>query len=403
MPAFLPGLIVARALPVETMLGLLSGQYTLQGGVIRWAAGTAQAGQIVRHLIPVAQPAFSLLPFGGLAALSGLTSTYQIGQMHALTHITQQVFQVANATMVLSGLHLAISGMGFTMLHQRLSALDARLAAIQADVHAIRALLERNERAALCAALADLNAITQMDNPTTRQRVLVTTRQALGPLMHASAEVLTHTTDRMEALAYEAYFCLAAPARARCTAELGELRLAADELATILAIWTPQARRIATDLLIGDAPQRFLYRDSAEAMPVADLVACLDFAYGETQGYGWIDTLRKGGDPWYYLERTDLTTKYRKGTGDPLGKPIKNRRCASDSNREALLRRDRELIIPYLCKLVARRQVLEGYQAQCELLETYQLTPAAFEQKLRDLDIQGDEFVILLAEEYSSV
>jgi hypothetical protein len=47
--------------------------------------------------------------------------------------------------------------------------------------------------------------------------------------------------------------------------------------------------------------------------------------------------------------------------------------------------------------------VLEGYQAQCELLETYQLTPAAFEQKLLNLDIQKDEFVILLSEEYSSV
>ncbi len=46
--------------------------------------------------------------------------------------------------------------------------------------------------------------------------------------------------------------------------------------------------------------------------------------------------------------------------------------------------------------------MLEGYQAQCELLETYQLTPA-FEQKLLNLDIQKDEFVILLSEEYSSV
>jgi hypothetical protein len=99
-------------------------------------------------------------------------------------------------------------------------------------VHAIRALLERNERAALCAALADPDAISQMDNPTTRQRVLVTPRQALGLLMHAYAEVFTHTTDRMEALAYEEYFCLAALARARCTAELGELRLVADELVT---------------------------------------------------------------------------------------------------------------------------------------------------------------------------
>lgn len=366
MPAFLPGLTVARALPVETMLGLLSGQYALHGGVIRWAAGTAQAGQIVRHLIPVAQPAFSLLPFGGLAALSGLTSTYQIGQMHALTHITQQVFQVANATMVLSGLHLAISGMGFTMLHQRLSALDARLAAIQADVHAIRALLERNERAALCAALADLDAISQMDNPTTRQRVLVTTRQALGPLMHAYAEVFTQTTDRMEALAYEEYFCLAALARARCTAELGELCLAADELATILAIWTPQARRIATELLIGDTPQRFLYRDNADAMPVADLVACLDFAYGETQGYGWIDTLRRQMHDWHQDKKPKIGAHWSK---------------SQKSKRQ----RERDSIIPALRKLTARQSVLNGHVAQAELLAAGNIPLTVFAARVADL------------------
>lgn len=63
--------------------------------------------------------------------------------------------------------------------------------------------------------------------------------------------------------------------------------------------------------------------------------------------------------------------------------------------------RDGELIIPYLCKLVTRHNVLEGYLSQCELLETYQLTPAAFEQKLLDLHLDVEEFVILLPEEYA--
>lgn len=54
MRELLPGLIVARAIPDTTLAGLASGTYTLQGGVIRWAAGTPCAGQIVAHLLPAA-------------------------------------------------------------------------------------------------------------------------------------------------------------------------------------------------------------------------------------------------------------------------------------------------------------------------------------------------------------
>ena len=43
----LPGWEVTRLIPVETLVGLISGQYKLYGGVIRHAAGTPQAGQIV--------------------------------------------------------------------------------------------------------------------------------------------------------------------------------------------------------------------------------------------------------------------------------------------------------------------------------------------------------------------
>lgn len=44
MTSSLFGLPVARAIPDHALLGLATGQYTLHGGVIRWAAGTPQAG-----------------------------------------------------------------------------------------------------------------------------------------------------------------------------------------------------------------------------------------------------------------------------------------------------------------------------------------------------------------------
>ncbi|OTE96655.1 hypothetical protein BCS42_12340 [Crenothrix sp. D3] len=39
-------------IPQEVLTGLITRQYSLHGGVIRWAAGTEQAGQIIRHLVP---------------------------------------------------------------------------------------------------------------------------------------------------------------------------------------------------------------------------------------------------------------------------------------------------------------------------------------------------------------
>lgn len=63
MSTLLPGLTLSRTIPADVALGLLTGSYSLHGGVIRWAAGTEHAGQIVRHLIPASQPALGMLPF----------------------------------------------------------------------------------------------------------------------------------------------------------------------------------------------------------------------------------------------------------------------------------------------------------------------------------------------------
>ncbi|NEP84075.1 MAG: hypothetical protein F6K17_22355 [Okeania sp. SIO3C4] len=45
----IPGWTVVREIPPEVQTGLISGKYQLYGGVIRWASGTKNAGQIVRH------------------------------------------------------------------------------------------------------------------------------------------------------------------------------------------------------------------------------------------------------------------------------------------------------------------------------------------------------------------
>ena len=60
----IPGWTVIREIPSEVQTGLISGKYQLYGGVIRWAPGTENAGQIVRHLVPSPRliPGHELMP-----------------------------------------------------------------------------------------------------------------------------------------------------------------------------------------------------------------------------------------------------------------------------------------------------------------------------------------------------
>lgn len=154
------GLIVTRSIPIEIISGLMTGQYSLHGGVIRWAANTEKAGQIIRHLLPVAQQTIGGSLFAPVSALLGTVNTFQLhklsGQINTLATTTQQVLQIANTNMMLSGLNLAVTAVGFVMLNEKLKNLEGKLNEIQKDVKSIRSLLELEERARLAGALRDL-------------------------------------------------------------------------------------------------------------------------------------------------------------------------------------------------------------------------------------------------------
>ncbi|MGL4882537.1 MAG: hypothetical protein ACRC8K_15970, partial [Waterburya sp.] len=79
----LPGWAVARTIPFETLAGLITGQYKLYGGVIRWAAGTPNAGEIVKHLIPTAFSPFGTIP--GLDFIPGIIANLQLNQIKNMT------------------------------------------------------------------------------------------------------------------------------------------------------------------------------------------------------------------------------------------------------------------------------------------------------------------------------
>jgi hypothetical protein len=104
MIELLKGFNVARGIPTEVITGLMTGQYKLHGGVIRWAANTDHAGQVVRHLIPVASqlipaPARALFELGKVG-LEGV-NTYQLhklsGNVNELAESNKRMLQLESA------------------------------------------------------------------------------------------------------------------------------------------------------------------------------------------------------------------------------------------------------------------------------------------------------------------
>ena len=391
-----PGWTIARAIPYKYLAGLVTGQYSLTGSVIRVAAGTARGGQIIAHLLPATSnfiPGLNWIP--GLVAnfqlqnLSGKVSvlgtkidslatitrlnSYRLaqlsGQVTSLSEVTHNVLQLAAGTALLSGLSLAVSSVGFLVVNKKLNAIDGRLKEIQKDVKAIKDFLELRERAELRAALSDLLKVGDMKDASIRNNILIDRRKTLMDLNEKYKELFEHSQTLGTIAANEEYFALTALAYTRCTAELGMYDTAQKEMQALSTFWDTHARRIVDEHLLGQYPERFLASDFAEDVPVSALVSWLDFAKGEKKGYEWIDELRQNmNEPWY----TKSWQKLTKGGG-------LNRSIGIGIEKE------KDVIIPTLQKVVSRHNIFEGYVAQYEMLANYEMTPSALEQHIAEL------------------
>lgn len=386
MSESLLGLTVTRAIPPEVITGLLTGQYKQYGGVIRWASGTENAGQIVRHLLPVASQSLTSPLFAPMSSALGAVNTYQLhrlsGQVSNLTASVNQLFQIAHGTMLLSGLNLAVCAVGFTVLNAKLKKLEGKLNEIQQEVKAIRALLALEERAKLGAALRDLLSITDVKNLNHRHTILFNAKNVFAPISIKYKELLQNADTIETAMAYEEYFCLTSLAHARCLAELEMLDMASRDILETHIFWKEQSRRIANDLLLSNNPERFLFSDFAQDLPVSTLAEWLDFAYGEEKGYGWIDELRAKTRPWY---SEDGYVEVGKGAEKITSSLFNLASRYAGQVVEEEIDRQQTKVLPSLQKLVARHNVLEGYVEQYRLLETSGTTPTDFETQIASI------------------
>ncbi len=381
------GLLVTRAIPQEVLVGLLAGQYKMFGGVIRWAPGTEKAGQIVRHLIPVAPQTITDPLFSPLNGMLNIANTHQLT---SISTTTQGVLQMATETMALSGLNLAVSVIGFAVINQKLKRLENQLNRIEKEVKAIHELLEIEERARLGAALEDLVNAMRSQKLDDRRELLFHAKCNLAPIRLKYQELLSKADNLEVSLGYEEYFVLTSLAHSRCLAELGMSDTARHSLESDVSFWREQSRRIAHDLLLGDNPERFLFSDFAKDVPVSNLIEWLDFAHGEEKGYEQLDELRALTTGWY-------TGIDRKEIGRKTGRALSNIGQKISRKADAELEWQLKKVIPSFQKLIARNSVLDGYVGQYQYLEEHNILPSTFENEIANIspEFHVDGYILL--------
>lgn len=396
----LSGWAVSRNIPYETFAGLITGQYKLYGGVIRWAAGTTHAGQIVKHIIPTAFSPLGTIP--GLNIILGITNSFQLteikkltkfntnqliqisGQISSLSQTTEQVLSVVRGTALLSGLGLTVSCIGFAAINKKLNMIDEKLKTIEKDVKAIKYFLESQERARLRAAL---NALLKIDHKTAiehRHTILHNSRNTLAEINMRYRELLSEADSLETAMSYEEYFSLTALAQVRCTAELEMFDIAYKEMEETNLFWQYQARRIIKEILVGQYPERFLATDFADDVSITELVEWLDFVYQENKGLLWIDDLRLTINESWYSEK--WLNKTASGIfAKDKSQIFTDEKSGLNKNVGSGLKKEKQMLIPALRKIIARGSIFESYLLQYELLEAQQIKPFDFEQKLASL------------------
>ncbi|GEM_PF-586282 len=357
----LKNLKVVKHISDKTVLGLLKGDCKLQGAVIRATSKIIPRGPILYYLLPTTQP--PILPlFQPIPIVSQGINIYQLHQLLSKTNkligITEQVLQVSTRTMAIAGLHLAVTAVGFASLHQRLDALEKRLTELQAKFKEFQTILKLKERAKVNVAFQALLHIDKINAHENRRQILIQQIQVFAETNLKYKELLTQVNNsRRTAMTYEEYFSLTALAHVRCYAELGKLDMARYILEKTYLFWQEQARRIAKDLLVVRYPERFLFSDYVEDVPISVLAEWCDFVYSEEKGYEWIDELRKKTITWY--AKKDFSK--------------------IDSDK---FKREKERVIPALSKLVARNNLFQGYIAQYDLLESQKITLSEFEKEI---------------------
>jgi heterogeneous nuclear ribonucleoprotein M len=244
------------------MLGVLAGVNKVYGGVVR-----NESGQILAHLVNASTPSSILSAFTSpLNTLLSGVNTYQLHHIgadvgrvsaevgrvgaevgrvgaevgrvgaevgrvgaevgrvgaevgHMGTNVTQ-LLQLAQASMLLSGLTLAVSSAGFLFLSNKINKIDQKLQQVASDVKYIKSFLELQERSRLIAALKVIRELNKVDDSSARLQMLISSRQTIGEIHEKYKMLLTDSSNEYSFMAAEEYFTITAIGHSLCSAEL---------------------------------------------------------------------------------------------------------------------------------------------------------------------------------------
>lgn len=347
MSASLSAMIVQRMVPQELLGKVYAGIAEVYGGTVR----EVKTGRILAELVEVGASA-SGNPPGVVASVAEAASRRIIG--------------IATASTALSGLTLAVSTAGFLFLTKKLSAIDGRLQEIQKDVKYIRSFLETRQRAELINAMNTLRDAKDARAESTREQLLIDSRQELGTLSHHYAIQLQEVEADAVFEAAEEYFSLAALGHAHCTAELGMANTATNDYRRSFETWSEAVTRYAKQHMLKDDPERFLGQRFAEIASVEQIATWMEQFTGDAPAGNWIDELRKrpAATSWWTTKPT-----------------------AEDQSTVRLLD-----------KLAARKRTMDGYTSQYQRLEEKQLRPSEFRatvDKLRPAEVIDGVVVVV--------
>ena len=276
------GLTLARQVPIEMIGGLLSGSYSLHGGVVRNGAG-----QIVAHLATVGASGFtSLVP--GLNVLSSAVANGQLlmlaKDVKGLQSAVASVLNVAATGAALSGVGLVVSIAGFAYLSKRFDQLEKLLG----DV---KDLIEARNLADLKAAMGYMKNAEEIDGVShdNRRSLLLEAQKNFSTLAHLYGDLWAKAADPKQVRALESFYALAFTGASIANSELGMNEVAARQFSEHLEQWKRTARLQVKERVVG---KDLLKSVSADVVTTSEFVKLLDFAHDSQRGIDWLDDLR---------------------------------------------------------------------------------------------------------------
>ncbi len=285
------GLTVARQIPLDMIGGLLSGAYSLHGGVIRNGAG-----QIVAHLASASGSSLiGLVP--GLNVISSAVANGQLlmlaNDVKELQSAVSSVLNVATTGAALSGLGLVVSIAGFAYLSKRFKQIETLLV----DV---KDLIETRNLADLKAAMGymkDAEAVDSIGHDN-RRSLLLEAQKNFSTLAHLYGDLWGKVESPKQIQALEGFYTLAFTGASIANSELGMHDVAVRQFNEHLDQWKSTARRQIKAHVLCKDPAR-LQSVSADVLTTAELINLLDFANETKKGINWLDDFRpKSSTSW---------------------------------------------------------------------------------------------------------